>query len=125
MAFAYSMNLKHMRLQAVIDAIGPGGMLEFGDRPGMNEVLASLKLQSPAFYSPSDGEMQLAGTPLFGRVITAGKVTTVRFTNAAGEVQVYDLTVGLEGSGAHIEVGATDLRPGIDVCIRSGAIVHA
>jgi hypothetical protein len=125
MSFAYSMRIKNARLQAVIDGIGPGASLQIGERPGMNDVLASLRLQSPAFYSPSDGQMQLAGAPLFGRAIATGKAAAARIVDAAGEVQVYDLTVGLEGSGAHLEMGTTDIRPGIDVAIQSGAIVHA
>jgi hypothetical protein len=125
MSLTYAPKVKNARLQAVIDAIGPAGALQIGERPGMNEVLASIKLQSPAFLVVSDGVMRLAGTPLFGSTKREGKAATARIVDAGGEAQIYDLIVGPIGSGADIELGTIDMRPGVDVAIMSGEIIHA
>jgi hypothetical protein len=125
MSFAYAQSLKHARLQAVVDHVGPGASIEFGAQNGMNVVLATIKLQSPPFTPPADGKIVLAGAPLTGHAYAAGRATTARIVDAAGETQVYDLSVGPVGSRADIELSSVDLAPGLEIHLKSGEIVHA
>ena len=88
-------------------------------------MLASIKLRSPRFTPPADGRIALAGVPLIGQVYAEGRATTARIVDAAGQVQVYDLTVGPPGSGAHLEITNDNLMFGIEVRVQSGEIIHA
>jgi hypothetical protein len=125
MSFEYSQSIKHARLQAVADHVGPGATLEFGDGDGMNVVLGVIRLASPPFNRPVDGRLELAGVPLIGVALAEGTVTTARIVDASGEVQIYDFIVGPVDSGAQIELISTKLHPGMEINLKEGVIVHA
>lgn len=122
MAVVYSTAVKNSRLQAVIDAIGSGGLLKIGTS-GMAAVLATVPLASPAFSSPSGGSMNMAGTPLSDVAADGtGTAAAAQITTAGGAVIVDGLTVGT--SGANINLNSTAIQVNQEVRINSGTITH-
>lgn len=119
----YSVEVKNRRLQVVNDAIGYDGLLRIGTA-GMGKVLSTVKLSTPAFEKPVDGEMSLAGSTNFDPFASAtGKARAAQITTASGQVVIDDLSVGK--SGATIILSADDIVEGQEVRITSGTIIHA
>jgi hypothetical protein len=119
----YAPDVKNRRLQVVIDAIGADGLLKIGTA-GMGMTLSVVKLQTPAFTSPQNGEMSLAGKAVFDpRARSSGKAQAAQITTASGKIVIDGLTVGK--SDADIEITSDQIQEGQEVRIASGTIVHA
>lgn len=116
----YATDVRNRRLQVVIDAIGADGLVKIGTQ-GMEKTLSVVRLQTPAFASPSNGEMSLAGKFNFDpRARATGKARSAQITTASGKVVVDDLAVGKE-----IELTSDEIQEGQEVRIAAGTIVHA
>lgn len=122
MAINYNTTVKNARLQAVIDAIGSSGKLKIGTT-GMGTVLATIPLASPAFDTPADGSMDLAGVPVTDTAADdTGTAAAAQITTSGGTVVIDGLTVGT--SGANINLNSVSLQSGQEVSITAGAITH-
>jgi hypothetical protein len=124
----YHVEVKNERLQVVSDSIDQGtlpGKLVIGTA-GMGKILASIDLESPPFEPPMNGIMQLAGVPLSDPdADAAGTPAAARFEDSEGVVIIFDLTVGLAGSGADIIVSNTPIPAGAEIIVESAIIAHA
>lgn len=119
----YSVEVKNRRLQVVIDAIGADGLMKIGTA-GMETTLSVVKLSTPAFRSPVEGEMDLAGQAnMDPRARGSGKARTAQITTASGKVIIDDLSVGKKD--AEIILTSDEIQEGQEVRIASGTIVHA
>ena len=121
MAVTYSNTVKNARLQAVIDAIGNGGLLKIGTT-GMATTLATIPLANPSF-TLGTGTMTLAGTPLTDTAADAtGAAAAAQITTSGGTVIIDGLTVGT--SGSNINLNSTAIQVNQEVRITSGTITH-
>jgi len=121
MAVTYSNTVKNARLQAVIDAIGNGGLLKIGTT-GMATTLATIPLATPSF-TLGTGTMSLAGTPLTDTAADAtGAAAAAQITTSGGTVIIDGLTVGT--SGSNINLNSTAIQVNQEVRITSGTITH-
>jgi len=119
----YATDVRNRRLQVITDAIGADGLLKIGT-DGMSQLLSVLKLETPAFTSPSDGQMSLTGKAILDpRARATGKARSAQITTASGKVIVDGLTVGK--NNADIEITADDIQEGQEVRVAAGTIVHA
>lgn len=119
----YAPDVKNRRLQVVIDAIGEGGLLKIGTED-MGTVLSVVKLATPAFTAPANGEMSIAGrSNLDPRARASGKAQAAQITTASGKVIIDDLSAGV--SGTEIELVSDEIREGQEVRLAGGTIVHA
>jgi hypothetical protein len=118
----YAMDVKNRRLQVVIDAIGADGLLKIGTE-GMGSLLSVVKLPTPAFTSPTSGEMSLKGFVSDPYARATGRARSAQITTASGKIVIDDLSVGK--SGTEIELVSDEIQEGQEVRIASGTIVHA
>lgn len=119
----YATDVRNRRLQVVIDAIGEGGLLKIGTQ-GMETTLSVVKLPTPAFTAPSNGEMSLSGKfNLDPRARGTGLARSAQITTASGKIVIDGLTAGK--SGTEIELTSDEIQEGQEVRIAAGTIVHA
>lgn len=121
MAVTYSTAVKNSRLQAVIDAIGSGGLLKIGTT-GMGSVLATITMANPAFAAPSAGAMSLAGAISDTAADATGTAAEATISTSGGTVVISGLTVGT--SGANINLNSVAIQINQTVTISSGTITH-
>lgn len=122
MAISYNMTVKNARLQAVIDAIGTDGVLVIGTDAlsGVNGILVSIPLQSPAFTTPINGSMSLVGVPLAAASHQIGIATKAEIRTSTGTTIVSGFTVGID-----IILSISNIEIGTIVSVTSGVINHA
>ncbi len=128
MAVTYSNATKQARLEAVIAKIDAGsgaGTLEIGTT-GMASVLATLTLADPC-GTATDGTLTFDFDPDISDTSAdnAGTAAEARIKDSDGTIIVSGLTVGLEESGAEVELVNTNITAGQPVTLSTGTITHA
>lgn len=123
MAIIYSTAVKNSRLQAVVNALGTGGLLVIGTSAlsGATGVLATEALGNPA-GSVSNGVLTLSGTPLTVAASGTGTAAKAELRDSANNVIASGLTVGT--SAADIILDSVNITAGQNVTINSGTITH-
>ena len=120
--------VRHLRLQAIatsLDAGTQGGQIRIytGPRPDSGSplngqmLLVELHLARPCLLSLTEGVMTLVAPP--DRLcLRSGQAAWARMLDGSGRA-VLDADVGLEGSGAELELDQVDLLAGGAVRITS------
>lgn len=124
----YSLNVKRMRMKAVLDSIDGGngpGIIELRDSARV--ILCTLLLQRPSFYLVGE-DLQLAA-PTTGYVAIAGVATIGTISDGSGTLVVDEMTVGVDQTPDQIHdyeivLDNTTLEVGKQVTITSATIEH-
>lgn len=134
MSLSYTVAVKNARAQALtnlIDASAAAGSITIysGAAPtGVGAitdqvVLITIPLQKPCFSSITSGVITLAAITE-QMVMTTGQAGWARIANGDG-VAIADMSVGVNGSGADIELPTVDLIQGAYIRITAGQITEA
>lgn len=125
MALNYSLAVKNARLQAVVDALGPAGVLVIGTSAlagGAGGILASVPFANPAF-NVSGGAMTVNSPPRTVAASGTGIAAKAEFRHSDGTVVASGLTVGT--TGTDVIINATSMSAGQTVQVTVGTITHA
>jgi hypothetical protein len=120
--------VRHLRLQAIatsLDAGADGGLIRIYTGPRPDPVstltgqlpLVELRLARPSLLGLADGVMTLV-VPPDRLCLRSGRAAWARMLDGSGRT-VLDADVGVEGSGAELELDRTDLLAGGAVRITS------
>jgi hypothetical protein len=123
MAVTYAMSIKTRRMQAVVDDIGNGAVLEIGNA-GFAAVLAAIPLASPC-GTVTDDVLTFTMPETDTDADATGTAAAARIKSAIGIVKVSGLTVGVDGSGAAIIMNSVAIQQHAAVGITSAAFRHA
>lgn len=124
----YSLNVKRLRMKAVVDSIDGGngpGTIELRD---LNRVvLATLVLTRPSFYLVGDDLQLCAPTTAF--VAIAGVSTLGTISDGSGTLVIDEMTVGVDpvdedGHDFEIVLDSNNLEVGKQVTIVTATIEH-
>jgi hypothetical protein len=124
----YSLNVKRLRMKAVVDSIDGGngpGSIELRD---VNRVvLATLILTRPSFYLVGDDLQLCAPTTAF--VAIAGQAVLGTISDGSGTLVIDEMTVGVDpvdedGHDFEIVLDDNNLEVGKQVTIVSATIEH-
>jgi hypothetical protein len=96
MPIVYSNAVKTARAQAVIDALGPAGVIAI--MSAANADLALVPLSNPAF-TQVNGTMTMKDAPRTVNAIGAANAAKAELRHSSGTVVMSGLTVGTAGSG--------------------------
>ena len=120
--------VRHLRLQAIataLDAGADGGLIRIYSAPRPDSggtltdqlLLVELQLARPCLLGLADGVMTLVAPP--DRLcLRSGRAAWARMLDGSGRA-VLDADVGIEGSGAELELDRIDLLAGGAVRITS------
>lgn len=134
MSLIYSVAVRNARAQALtnlIDASSAAGSITIysGVAPtGVGAItdqvaLITIPLQKPCYSSITSGVITLSAITE-QMVMTTGQAGWARITNGDG-VAIADMSVGVNGSGADIELPTVDLIQGAYIRITAGQITEA
>lgn len=125
MAWVYSNAVRAARSQAVIDAIGPAGVLVIGTAAlaGATGVLASIPLDNPSFTNVN-GVMTMANPPRTVNASGTGLAAKAEIRHSSGTVIVSGLTVGSVGT-EDVVINSTSISTGQSVQATVGSITPA
>ena len=91
----YSLNVKRLRMKAVLDSIDGGGAPgSIQLRDGARLILCTLILQKPSFYLV--GPDLVLSAPTTGYVTVAGTAAIGSIIDATGNIVIDSLTVGVD-----------------------------
>jgi len=124
----YSLNVKRLRMKAVLDSIDGGngnGAIELRNADGL--ILASLLLQKPSFYLVGD-DLHLCA-PTTGYVTVAGIASVGTISDGTGTLVIDAMTVGTDNTEDNIHdfeinLDTTLLEIGKQVTIVNATIEH-
>lgn len=124
----YTLNVKRLRMKAVVDSIDGGngpGTIELRDLHRV--ILATLVLTKPSFYLVGDDLQLVAPTTAF--VAIAGVATIGTISDGSGTLVIDEMTVGVDpvdedGRDFEIVLDDNNLTVGKQVTIVSATIEH-
>ena len=124
----YTLNVKRLRMKAVLDSIDGGngpGVIEL--RKDDRVVLATLVMTKPSFYQVGDDLVLIAPTTAF--VAIEGQASIGTISDGSGNLVIDNMSVGVDVTqdGVHdfeIVLDNVDLEVGKQVTIVSATIEH-
>lgn len=123
----YNNTIKTIRMTAVLDAIDAGlaaGTLEICTA-AYAAVLLTFTFSYPCGAVAGDpAAVVFAGMPKQATGEAAGQAAAARIKDSTGSIVASDLTVGLVGSGANVEIDSLGIQAGQIVNLTSGQLVH-
>ncbi len=132
MALSYSEAIRNNMLAVVSTAadVGPGATrlrIYTAPRPSAGgattSLLAELEMADPTFSAPVNGQMTAGAISPETSTPNSGTATWFRIVDGNGSF-VLDGAVGLQGSGAELELGDVDILVGQEVRIASMTITE-
>lgn len=124
----YSLNVKRLRMKAVVDSIdGGGGPGTIELRDTNRVILATLVLTRPSFYLVGDDLQLVAPTSAFVAIAGVADVGTI--SDGSGTLVIDEMTVGVDTTEDEVHdfeivLDDVNLEVGKQVTIVSATIEH-